>query len=71
MLEILTIQEVSSHEELQCDLWGDGELGDLCGAVGEADLVGEVHAHLLQDMGRDLTEVDLVGFVLGKLPRSG
>ena len=67
-LDNLAVEEVGGHEELEGDLWGNGELGDLGGAVGEADLVGEVHAHLLQDVGRDLTEVHLVSFVLRKLP---
>ena len=71
MLEILTIQEVSSHEELQCDLWGDGELGDLCGAVGVAGQVAEVMADLAQDVGRDLAEGHLIGLVLSEAPWSG
>lgn len=44
----LTVQEVGGHEELQGDLRSNGELGDLCGAVGVAHFVGEVHAHLLK-----------------------
>ena len=55
------VQEVTGHEQLQRDLGLDGELRDLGGAVGVADLVGEVHAHLLQHVGRDLPEVDLQG----------
>ena len=64
---VLTIQEVCRHEQLQCDLWSDGELWDFRGAVGVADLVGEVHADLRQHMGRDLPEVHFVGFILSKL----
>lgn len=45
---LLAVEEVGGHEELQGDLWGDGELWDLCGAVGVAHFVGEVHAHLLK-----------------------
>ena len=67
MLELLTIQKVCSHEELQGDLWGDGELGDLGGAVGEPHFVGEVHADLLQHMRGNLTEVDFVRLVLREL----
>lgn len=43
---ILAIQKVCGHEQFQGYLWCDGELGDLCGAVGVADLIGEVHADL-------------------------
>lgn len=46
----LAIKEVGSHEEFQGYLGSDGELGDLCGAVGVANFVGEVHAHLLKHM---------------------
>ena len=46
-LDNLAVEEVGGHEELESDLWGNWELGDLGGAVGEADLVGEVHADLL------------------------
>ena len=55
----LAVQEVSCHEQLQRDLGLDGEFRDFGGAVGVTDLVGEVHAHLLQDVGGDLAEVDL------------
>ena len=34
-------------------------------------LVSEVHADLLQDVAGDLSEVHLVGFVLGELTRPG
>ena len=43
---VLTIQEVCSHEQFQCDLWSDGKLGYFRGAVGVADLVSEIHADL-------------------------
>ena len=46
-LDNLAVEEVGGHEELESDLWGNWELGDLGRAVGEADLVGEVHADLL------------------------
>ena len=69
-LHNLAVEEVGGHEELEGDLWRDRELGDLGGAVGETDLVGEVHAHLLKDVGRNLTEVHLIGFVFRKLPWS-
>ena len=64
----LTIQEVGSHEEFQCNLRSDGEFWDFCGAVGVTDLVGEVHAHLGEHMRGDLPEVDFVGFIFRKLP---
>ena len=67
----LAVKEVGGHEELQRDLGRDGELGDLGGAVGEADLVREIHADLLQHVRRDLAEVDLVSLVLGELSRAG
>lgn len=46
-----TVQEVGGHEQFQGNLWGNGEFWDLCGAVGVADFVGEVHTHFLQHMG--------------------
>lgn len=64
----LTIQEIGSHEEFQCNLRSNGEFWDLCGAVGVTDLVGEVHAHLGENMRRDLPEVYFVGFIFCKLP---
>jgi len=67
----LAVEEVGGHEQLQRDLGRDGELGDLGGAVGEADLVREIHADLLQHVRRDLAEVDLVSLVLGELSRAG
>ena len=32
------VEEVSCHKELESDLGGDGELGDLGGTVGEPNL---------------------------------
>merc|ERR1719320_632040 len=49
----------------------DGELRDLGGGVCVADLVGEVHADLLQDVRWNLAEVDFVGLVLAELSGSG
>lgn len=46
MSVILTIQKVCGHEQFQGYFWCDGEFRYLCGAVGIADLVGEVHADL-------------------------
>ena len=66
-----TVEEVGRHEELQGDFRWDGELRDLGGAVGVLDLVGEVHADLLEDVRRDLPEVDLVGLVLAELAGPG
>ena len=66
-MESLTVQEVCSHEQLQGDLWGNGELGDLGGAVGEPHFVGEVHANLLQHMRGNLSEINFVRFVLREL----
>lgn len=43
---ILAIQKVCGHEQFQGYLWCDGEFRYLCGAVGIAHLVGEVHADL-------------------------
>lgn len=65
--ELLAIQKVCSHEQFQCDLGSDGEFGYFCGAVSVADLVGEIHAHLGQDVRRYLPEVHFVGFILSKL----
>jgi len=53
------VQEVGCHEELQSDLWGDGELWDLSGAVSVASLVCKIHAYFLKNMRRNLTEVNL------------
>ena len=50
------VQEVGCHEELQSDLWGDGELRDLSGAVSVASLVCKIHAYFLKNMRRNLTE---------------
>jgi len=66
-----TVKEVCRHEELEGDFRWDGELRDLCGAVGVLDLVGEVHANLLEHVGRYLTKVHLVRLVLTELSRSG
>lgn len=41
------VEEVCCHEQLEGNLWGNGELGDLGGAVCVAHLVCEVLAHLL------------------------
>lgn len=65
--QLLTIQKVCSHEQFQRDLWSDREFGYFCGAVGVADLVGEIHAHLGQDVRRYLPEVHFIGFILSKL----
>ena len=59
-----TVKEVGGHQELEGDFWWDGELWDLCGAVGVLDFVGEVHANLLEDVRRDLSKVHLVRLVL-------
>lgn len=63
----LAIQKVCSHEQFQCDLRSDGKFRYFCGAVGVADLVGEVHADLGQDVRRNLPEVHFIGFILSKL----
>ena len=44
------LQEICSHEYLECDLGLDGELRDLRGAVGVARLEVEEHADLAQDV---------------------
>ena len=59
-----TVKEVGGHQELEGDFGWDGELWDLCGAVGVLDFVGEVHANLLEDVRRDLSKVHLVRLVL-------
>lgn len=61
------VEKVGGHEQLQRDLWLDGEFRDLGGAVGVAHLVREVHADLLKHVRGDLAEVDLVRLVLGEL----
>ena len=53
------VKEVGGHQKLKSDFRLDRELRDLGGAVGVSDLVGEVHADLLQHVWRDLAEVDL------------
>lgn len=63
----LTIQKVCSHEQFQGDLRSDGEFRYFCGAVGVADLVGEVHADLGQNVRGNLPEVHFVGFIFSKL----
>ena len=45
-MESLAVKEVGGHEQLEGYLPGDGELWDLCAAVGVAYLVGEVLADL-------------------------
>ena len=57
---LLTVEEVCSHQELESNLWRNGELWDLGGAVGESDLVGEVHTNFLENMRGDLSEVHLI-----------
>ena len=59
-----TVKEVGGHQELEGDFWWNGELWDLCGAVGVLDFVGEVHADFLEDVRRDLSKVHLVRLVL-------
>jgi len=46
----LAVQEVGGHEQFQGDFGSDGKLGDLCGAIGEANLVCEEHADFLKDV---------------------
>jgi len=65
-----TVEEVGSHQEFQSDLGRNGKLRDLGRAVGVLDLVGEVHADLLEDVRGNLTEVDFVCLVLTELARS-
>ena len=45
-IEILTVEEVGRHQELQGDLRLYWKLGYFCGAVGVAHLVREVHTNL-------------------------
>ncbi len=40
ILRRLAVEEVGGHEQLQRDLWRDGELGDLGGTVRVAHLKG-------------------------------
>ena len=54
------IQKVCGHQKFEGDFGLDRKFGDFGRAVGVADLVGEVHADLLQHVGRDLAEVDLI-----------
>lgn len=63
----LTIQEISSHQELKRDLRGDGKLRYLGRAVGITNLVGEILTDFLQDVGRYFTKVYFVRFILGEL----
>ena len=55
----LAVQEVGCHEELQCNLWWDGELWDLSGAVGVASFVCKIHTYFLKYVRGNLTEVNL------------
>ena len=49
--DTLAVQKVGCHEQLQSNFRCNGELRDLRAAVGVADFVVEVHAHLAEDMG--------------------
>lgn len=62
-----TIQEICSHKQLQCDLWGDGKFWNLGTAVGVSYFVHEISTDFGQHMGRNFSEVNLIGFVLRKL----
>ena len=46
----LTVKEIGCHQQLQCDLGSNWELGNLSRAVGVSHLVSEIHANLLQNM---------------------
>ena len=45
-IELLTVEEVGRHQELQGDLRLYWKLWYLCGAVGVAHLVREIHTNL-------------------------
>lgn len=47
----LAVKKIGSHEKFQRNLPWDGKLWDLRAAVGVADFVGEILAHLSQYMG--------------------
>lgn len=65
----LHVQEVGRHEELQSHLGGQGELRQSLLAVGMAQLVVEILAHLLQDRAADLGKFDFVRLQLAESPR--
>merc|ERR1719220_1488138 len=65
----LAVKEVSSHEKLKGNFRRNRELGNLSGGIGVPGLVSEIHADFLKDMAWDLTEVNLVCFILCELAR--
>ena len=46
-----TIQEICSHQQLQCNLGGDGKFWNLSTAVGVSYFVHEISTNFGQHMG--------------------
>ena len=46
----LAIQEIGCHQQLQCNLWGNGKLRNLGTAVGVSHFVHEISADFGQHM---------------------
>ena len=54
-----TIQEICSHKQLQCDLWGDGKFWNLGTAVGVSYFVHEISTDFGQHMGTIINNKEL------------
>lgn len=55
----LTIQEICSHQQLQCNLRGDGKFWNLSTAVGVSYFVHEISTHFGQHMGTIINNREL------------
>lgn len=54
-----TIQEICSHQQLQCNLWGDGKFWNLGTAVGVSYFVHEISTNFGQHMGTIINNREL------------
>lgn len=54
-----TIQEICSHQQLQCDLWGDGKFWNFGTAVGVSYFVHEISTYFGQHMGTIINNREL------------
>lgn len=54
-----TIQEICSHQQLQCNLWGNGKFWNLSTAVGVSYFVHEISTHFGQHMGAIINNTEL------------
>lgn len=64
----LRVQEIGSHQELECNLRWDLKLWDLLRRVGVPHSVVQVRASTFKNVGGDFTEGNLVLVILDELP---